>query len=93
MDAKLYAQTGSSSQVVPLLLRRHPYTKEMDRRDEKEFFPLTGVSYVCMKVSAGCSRKYERNLKTMEREHRQRLDNMLQMSEAIQMLANVQKKK
>lgn len=91
MDAKLYAQTGSSSQTVPLLLRRHPFTKEMRLRDEKEFFPLTGVSYVCVKVSAGCSRKYERNLKMMEKEHRSRLENMLQMSDAIQMLANVQR--
>ena len=39
VDAKLYAQTGSSSQTVPLLLRRHPYTEEMRLRDEKEFFP------------------------------------------------------
>lgn len=60
-------------------------------RDEKEFFPLTGVSYVCIKVSAGCSRKYDRKVKMMEREHRSRLENMLQMSDAIQMLSNVQK--
>lgn len=63
----------------------------MRQNDEKEFFPLTGVSYVCIKVSAGCSRKYERSLKILEKEHRSRLDNMLQMSDAIQMLANVQK--
>lgn len=89
VDAKLYAQTGASSQTVPLLLRRHPYTPEMGLRDEKEFFPLTGISYVVIKVSPGCSRKYGRSLKMMQQEHRNRLDNMLQMSDAMEMLSKV----
>lgn len=89
VDAKLYAQTGSSSQTVPLLLRRHPYTPEMGLRDEKEFFPLTGISYVVIKVSPGCSRKYGKSLKMMLQDHRNRLDNMLQMSAAMEMLSKV----
>lgn len=89
VDAKLYAQTGASSQTVPLLLRRHPYTPEMGLKDEKEFFPLTGISYVVIKVSPGCSRKYGRSIKMMLQEHRSRLDNMLQMSDAMEMLSKV----
>lgn len=52
IDAQLYAQTEASAQAVPLLLRRHPYDARMAQRGEKEYFPLTGVPYVVVRVSA-----------------------------------------
>lgn len=88
IDAKLYAQTGSSSGTVPLLLRRHPYTRAMKARGEKEFFPLTGLSYVVLKVTPEIQENLgSRNLKSVEVEHRSRLENMLQMSNAVEMLS------
>lgn len=52
IDAQLYAQTEASAQAVPLLLRRDPYDRRMAARGEKELFPLTGVPYVVVRVSA-----------------------------------------
>lgn len=46
---------------MPLLLRRDPYDRRMAARGEKELFPLTGVPYVVVRVSASsgclCGRK------------------------------------
>lgn len=52
VDAQLYAQTEASEQAVRLLLRRAGYTWRMAHRGEKEFFPLTGVSYVVVRVAS-----------------------------------------
>lgn len=87
MDAKLYAQTCSSSQSIPLLLKREGFTKRMENRNEKEYFPLTGISYLVAKVTRGCKHTDNENIPSLRMEHKRRLDNMLQMSNVIDMLA------
>lgn len=87
MDAKLYAQTCSSSQSIPLLLKREGFTKRMENRNEKEYFPLTGISYLVAKVTRGCKHTDNENIPSLRTEHKRRLDNMLQMSNVIDMLA------
>eukprot|EP00177_Eucheuma_denticulatum_P004474 GFKZ01008135.1.p1 GENE.GFKZ01008135.1~~GFKZ01008135.1.p1 ORF type:complete len:501 (-),score=60.16 GFKZ01008135.1:656-2158(-) len=77
VDARLYAQTGSSSQSVSLLLRRHGYNPWMVGRNEKEFFPLTGVSYVAIKVARGCS-PLRKDRRDEVDKHRRRLLELLQ---------------
>lgn len=77
VDAKLYAQTGSSSQSVSLLLHRHGYNPWMVGRNEKEFFPLTGVSYVAVKVARGCSPLHRDRRGDVDK-HRRRLLELLQ---------------
>lgn len=52
MDAQLYAQTNASAQTVPLLLRRMDPASVLSAKNQREFFPLTGVSYVVIRVSA-----------------------------------------
>lgn len=93
VDAQLYAQTNASSQCVQLMLRRETYTSKMRRKNEKEYFPLTGVSYVVMKVSEGCGPINIEERDATRRHHRQRLDSMLQMSNAFEMLSSMQGKK
>lgn len=90
MDAKLYAQTCSSSQSVPLLLKREGFTQRMEARNEKEYFPLTGISYLVAKVTPGRKHMDNDNVPSLRVEHRRRLDNMLQMSHVINMLASMQ---
>lgn len=87
VDAKLYAQTCSSSQSVPLLLKREGFTKRMENRNEKEYFPLNGISYLVAKVTRGCKHSDNENIPSLREEHKRRLDNMLQMSHVIDMLA------
>lgn len=92
VDACLYAQTGSSSQHVTLLMRRRGYTEKHARKNEKEFFPLTGVSYVVVKVSKGVRRREGEVRSVMEVDHRKRLENLLYMGNALEMLKkNVEK--
>lgn len=90
IDAKLYAETDSTSHVS-LLLRRCPYTKQMRSENEKEFLPLSGVNYICMKVSPGTCQRIERNSKATENEHRLRLENIYEMSNAIDLLLNARR--
>lgn len=75
VDARLYAQTGASSQSISLLLKREGYLPKVV--NEKDYFPLTGVSYVVIKVTRGCSpvRKDRGEVAEM---HRQRLIGLLQ---------------
>lgn len=89
VDAKLYAQTCSSSQSIPLLLKREGFTKKMEARNEKEFFPLTGISYLVAKVSRGCKHAENDYIPSLRMEHKRRLDNMVQMSHVIDMLATM----
>lgn len=77
VDAKLYAQTGASSQSVQLLLRRHGYNAKAAKLNEKEYFPLTGMSYVVVKVTRGCSPYNERERSEMFARHRGRLIDLL----------------
>lgn len=64
----------------------------MKRKNEKEYFPLTGVSYLVMKVSKGCGPINIEEQETARKHHRQRLDSMLHMSNAIEMLASMKGK-
>lgn len=72
VDAKLYAQTGSSSQAVSLLLKR-----KGGGSGGKAYVPLTAASYVVVKVTKGCSplRHDRREIAEM---HRQRLFRLFQ---------------
>lgn len=87
VDAKLYAQTCSSSQSIPLLLKREGFTRKMEQNNEKEYFPLNGISYLVAKVTRGCKHSDNENIPSLRMEHKRRLDNMLQMSHVIDMLA------
>lgn len=89
VEAKLYAQTDASSQNVPLLMRRQNYTARMAARGEKEFFPLTGVSYVVMKVSPGCTHVPRDRMRALVSENRVRLEHLLRMHHALEMLADM----
>lgn len=89
MDAKLYAQTDASSQNVPLLMRRQGYDERMAAAGEKEFFPLSGVSYVVMKVSAGCTPHPRERMRALAMENRVRLEHVLHMSVALEKLAGM----
>lgn len=93
VDAKLYAQTSSSTSTVPLLLRRSPYTEEMAARNEKEFFPLEGVSYVVMRVSRGVSDRTAPCAGESAEEHRQRLEAIRNVSHAMEILSGIQRGK
>lgn len=90
VEAQVYAQTGSSSQRVPLFLKREDTLKGR----EKKHFPLTEVSYLVMKVSKGCSRDpHAVDRKSVQQEHRKRLENITSMSNAIELLALMNSKK
>ncbi|KAI0560910.1 hypothetical protein FGB62_98g033 [Gracilaria domingensis] len=77
VDAKLYAQTGASTQNVQLLLHRHGYRARMAAVNEKEYFPLTGVSYTVVKVTRGCSPYDMEQRRDMFDRHRGRLTQLL----------------
>lgn len=68
-------------------MKREGFTKRMENRNEKEYFPLTGVSYLVAKVTRGCKHTENENIPSLRQEHKRRLDNMLQMSSVIDMLA------
>lgn len=90
MDARLYAQTDTSSQNVPLLMRRIGLTSGVDTPlSQGEFFPLTGVSYVVVKVSPGCTPGRGQRNKLEVEEHRERLENILNIGTALGMLASM----
>lgn len=88
IDARVYAQTGSSTQHVPLLLKRENFDPKTAPKNEKPYFPLTGVSYVVVKVSRGVSSSQHEEHTKMRTEHRRRLDSMLQMSSMMETFAN-----
>lgn len=90
MDAKLYAQTDTSSQNVSLLLRRQGYSEKMRQAGEKQFFPLTGVGYVVLKVTPGLSSDMGNDrTEALAAENRGRLEHILHMSNALQMLSTL----
>lgn len=93
IDAKLYAQTNTSGQNVPLLLRRRNYSEKMGLRGEKEFFDLSGVSYVVMKVSPGRVLPKWDQSKSSVTHDRVRLDHLLHMTHSMHVLASVDKRK
>lgn len=93
MDAKLFARTDTSSQNVPLLLRRERYTREMATRGEKELFELSGVSYVVVKVSPGRTTNCRGRTVTEINHDRVRLDHLLHMTHSLHVLANSKKRK
>lgn len=92
VDAKLYAQTCSSSQSIPLLLKREGFTKRMEKRNEKEYFPLTGVSYLVAKVSRGCRHADgdAKDMALLRLQHRQKLESITQMNQVIDMVSSMQ---
>lgn len=93
MDAKLFARTDTSSQNVPLLLRREGYSREMAIRGEKELFELSGVSYVVVKVSPGRTTSCRGRKATEINHDRVRLDHLLHMTHSLHVLANAKKRK
>lgn len=86
VDGKLYAHTGSSSQHVPLKLRR---TDKLSG-DEQEYFPLTGVSYIVMRVCRKSKgwRKVARK-EAVHEEHAKRVGNLTRMSSAVEVMAKM----
>lgn len=78
VDAQLFAQTGSSSQSVSLLLKRHGYDAARARKNEKEFIPLTGVSYVVMKVTRGYAPGVDEERREVLDLHKERFGKLLQ---------------
>lgn len=88
VDAKLYAQTETSSQHVPLQMRREGYSREMGARGEKEMFELTGVSYVVIKVSPGRSTDCGARSAAEIKHDRVRLDHLLHMTHSLHVLAD-----
>ena len=91
VDARLYAHTGCSSQSVPLLLKRVGFDRKKAWENEAEMFPLTGISYVVMKVSRGCAKDVP-NRYRLRKEHQARLDGMLKMNDMVDMLSSIEKR-
>lgn len=102
VDAKLYAQTDTSSRNVQLLLKRTNFESIVRKRptdavrryqgkdsDIKEYFPLTGVAYVVIKVSPCLSKTYRERTRAMAMENRARLEHILNISNALEMLADL----
>lgn len=86
VEARLYAQTGSSSARVPLFLKRVGDVPAKERK----YFPLTGVSYLVMKVSPGNGEGGEIDRQEVQADHRRRLENILEMSNALAMLCRME---
>lgn len=100
VDAKLYAQTDASALNVQLLLKRvaPPRNKRGSTRNgrtrsrgEKEFFPLSGVAYVVVRVSPGVTRHQRERTRAMAMENRARLEHILHVSNTLEMLAGMRK--
>lgn len=102
VDAKLYAQTDASSLNVQLLLKRvAPARRKRSSsssnahgargRHEKEFFPLSGVAYVVVRVSPGVTRHQRERTRAMAMENRARLEHILHVSNTLEMLAGMKK--
>lgn len=73
---QLYAQTGSSSENMMLMMRRMEFGRNR-RVNEKEFIPLTGVSYVVMKVSRGYYAGADEVKNSVLKKHTERLSRLL----------------
>lgn len=71
-------------------MKRTALEKKRLYANEQEFFPLKGFSYVVMKVSRECTENGFQNLPDQREQHKRRLDNMLQMSDCIDLLATAQ---
>lgn len=56
-------------------------------KDEKEFFPLSGVAYVVVKVCPGVTRQGRERTRAMAMENRARLEHILHVSNTLDMLA------
>ncbi|CAN8073356.1 unnamed protein product [Agarophyton chilense] len=93
VDVQLYAQTRSSSQYVPLLMRRTDLRGKRRGRNDVEYFPLTNVSYVVMKVSPGCTQNIEARKTELFAEHKNRLDTVLHARNISEMLTKRKKKR
>ncbi|CAN8077240.1 unnamed protein product [Agarophyton chilense] len=91
VDARLYSQTRSSSQYVPLLLRRTDLSTRKRRRNELEYFPLTYVSYVVLRVSPGCTKTIEAQKQAIFAEDKKRLDTVLQARNISEILSKERK--
>lgn len=86
VDARLYVQAGCSSQNMGLILRRIRSEQEV-KQGAGEFFPLTGVSYVVVKVTKGCMLQRPREWDKVRSEHRSRLECMLAMNGIMDVIA------
>lgn len=62
---------------MQLLLRRFKYNPRGAKPNEKEFFPLTGMSYAVVKVTRGCSPYNVEERSEMFARHRGRLMKLL----------------
>lgn len=80
VDAKLYAQTHASSNNVRLMLKRTDYNGRQKRCNELEYIPLSGVSYVVMKVSSYCTELNEGARVALAKEHKQRIETLAHVS-------------
>lgn len=89
IDAKLYAQTDSSSRNVPLLLRRMNYNLKLQEKGEKEFFPLSSLSYVVVKVRPGVSKVNKDRTKGVAIENRLRLEHIFHVNNALGLLSDM----
>lgn len=91
VDARLYAQTDTSSQSVPLLLRRVGPRADNGSLGERQFFPMTGISYVAVKVTPGVRPGWKPPTARDKFESLERLEDILNMNQAMEMLAGRQR--
>lgn len=89
VDAQLYAQTDSSSQNVNLLLRRSRLSRAAQIRGEKEFFPLSGVPYVVMKVKPGCSKVPQAKREALVAQSKHRIEQILNTNNTLGLLSGI----
>lgn len=54
---------------------------------ERQFFPLTGIDYVVVKVTPGVRSGYKVMSSREKKEHRERLEDILNMNQAIEILS------
>ncbi|CAN8073771.1 unnamed protein product [Agarophyton chilense] len=92
VQAKLYAMTNSADESIQLKMKRTDINPRSGRR-ECQYVPLTEVSYVVMKVRRGCCNLSHARIARRSEGHQLRLDNMLSMSTAIEVLAEAERKK
>lgn len=62
---------------MQLLLKRQGYRAKFALPNEVEYFPLSGVSYVVVKVTRGCAPMPKQDRTDMLQRHRKRLVKLL----------------
>lgn len=85
--------TNAVDDCIPLMMKRAEEDISRCRGQHCRYFPVTEVSYVVMKVSRGCCSFSHEELKKRSEGHKVRLENMLSISNAIEVLAAAERNK